>query len=109
MSRRDKPDINVNKTGTEFTKITFYPDLAKFNMSRLDDEIVSLMTKRVYDLAGITPAAVRVSLNGKPIDVKNFSSYVDLYLQTEENKVLPKIIEKVTSDRWEVICSLSDG
>ena len=78
-------------------------------MTHLDNDIVSIMTKRVYDLAGVTPASVRVKLNGKSIEIKNFNSYVDLYLQTEEHKELPKIIEKTTSYRWEVIASLSDG
>ena len=78
-------------------------------MTHLDEDIVSLMTKRVYDLAGVTPSCVKVKLNGKSIDVKNFNSYVDLYLQTEENRDLPKLVEKTSSDRWEVICSLSDG
>ena len=78
-------------------------------MTALDDDIVSLMTKRVYDMAGCTPANVKVKLNGKSIDVKNFNSYVDLYLKSDENKTLPKIVEKTSSDRWEVVCSLSDG
>ena len=78
-------------------------------MTHLDEDIVSLLTKRVYDLAGVTPAAVKISLNGTNIEVKNFNSYVDMYLTTQENKDLPKIVEKCTSDRWEVICSLSDG
>jgi DNA topoisomerase-2 len=51
-------------------------------MQSLDDDIVGLMTKRVYDMAGTTPATVKVKLNGKIVDVRNFNSYVDLYLQT---------------------------
>jgi DNA topoisomerase-2 len=78
-------------------------------MKCLDEDIVSLMTKRVYDLAGVSPPRVSVFLNDKKISIPNFSSYVDLYLQTVENKELPKISEKITSDRWEVHCSLSDG
>lgn len=108
MGVREEPDIKPNPDGKDYTCITFRPDLRRFGMERLDEDIVSLMTKRVYDMAGCTPAAVRVKLNGKVIDIKNFSSYVDLYLQTQENKELPKIIEK-GNDRWEVMCSLSDG
>lgn len=68
------------------------------------------MTKRVYDLAGCTPAKVRVKLNGKIIDIKSFSNYCDLYLKNDETKELPKIIEKTEQgSRWEVIASLSDG
>ena len=63
-------------------------------MSHLDEDIISLMAKRVYDLAGITPSKIKVILNGKRIDVKNFGSYVDLYLKTEEHKSLPKIVER---------------
>lgn len=101
--------ITPNPKGEEYTCITFYPDLKKFNMTHLDEDIESIMTKRVYDLAGVTPACVRVKLNGKSIEIKNFLSYVDLYLQTEENKILPKIVENVTNDRWQVVASLSDG
>ena len=109
MGVREEPVIKDNKDGKDFTSITFKPDLQRFGMSKLDEDIVSLMTKRAYDMAGCTPASVKVKLNGKLIDIKNFNSYVDLYLQTQENKELPKIVEKPTSDRWEVICSLSDG
>lgn len=83
-------------------------------MDRLDEDIVSLMTKRAYDLAGVTNAKVKVTLNKQKIEVKNFTEYCDLYLQNEESKsaALPKVEEKKKdnrSDRWEVICSLSDG
>lgn len=109
MYEKEDPVITANAKKESFTCITFYPDLKKFNMSYLDEDIVSLMEKRVYDLAGVTPSSVKVMLNGKNIETKNFVDYVDLYLQTEENKSLPKIVEKTQSDKWEVICSLSDG
>lgn len=65
-------------------------------MKRLDADIVSLMTKRVYDLAGVTNGKVMVKLNGNTISVKNFSEYCDLYLKNKESLAedLPKIIEK---------------
>ena len=77
-------------------------------MTHLEDDIVALMTKRVYDLAGVTDSKVKVKLNGKVVPVRNFSEYTSLYLKNDETKELPKIAEK-KSDRWEVICSLSDG
>lgn len=108
MSIREDPIIKDYKK-EDFTKISFEPDLKRFGMNRLDEDIVSLMTKRVYDLAGVTPACVKIYLNEEHITVRNFNSYVDLYLQNEESKDLPKLIEKCSSERWEVICSLSDG
>jgi DNA topoisomerase-2 len=80
MGKREEPVIKDNTDMKDFTCVTFKPDLRRFGMETLDDDIVSLMTKRVYDLAGCTPASVKVKLNGKVIDVKNFLSYVDLYL-----------------------------
>ena len=108
MSRKEEPEIGANPGGLDFTKVSFRPDLARFNMQRLDDDTVSLLTKRVYDLAGVTDARVRVQLNGKTIDCKNFVQYADYYLQNEENKELPKVVEAKT-DRWQVVFSLSEG
>lgn len=72
----------------------------------MDEDIVSLLTKRAYDLAGISK--VKVILNGRRIEVKDFQSYCDLYLKNEENSDLPKITE-VKHPRWEIAASLSDG
>lgn len=109
MQRKDEPIISDNKSNLEYTKVSFCPDLTKFNMTHLDVDTVALLTKRVYDLAGVTDAKVKVKLNGKLLDCKNFVQYADYYLQSnEEHKELPKIVE-VKSDRWQVVCSLSDG
>ena len=74
-------------------------------MKALDEDIVALMTKRVYDIAGVTDGKVGVMLNGKKLDVKNFVQYTNLYLN---GKKMVKVVEK-KSERWEVVCSLSDG
>jgi DNA topoisomerase-2 len=52
--------------GDDFTKITFYPDLAKFKMTELDDDIIALMSRRAYDVAGSVPG-VKVYLNGQSL------------------------------------------
>lgn len=80
-------------------------------MNNLDEDIVSLMTKRVYDMAGSTPTNMKVKLNGKTIQIKNFINYCDLYLKSDDTKDLPKIVENETNTggRWEIVASLSDG
>ncbi|OMJ76839.1 hypothetical protein SteCoe_23685 [Stentor coeruleus] len=100
-------DAKVEKLSKkeDYTCITFYPDLERFGMTILDKDIVDLMTKRVYDLAGITDQKVKVFLNDKEIKLKNFQEYVELYLTDSS---LPKIFE-VVNDRWEVGVSISDG
>ena len=108
MSVKEDPVITANAKGVDFTCITFYPDLRKFKMRNMDPDTVSLLTKRAYDLAGVSDSKVRVTLNGQKIEIKNFVDYCDLYLKNEENRDLPKIVEKKT-ERWEIIASLSDG
>jgi DNA topoisomerase-2 len=96
------------KTGN-FTRITFKPDLKKFGLHEgLNDDIIALLTKRAYDIAGTTDQRIKVRLNGEDLPIKNFGDYVDLYLKTKEVEDLPKIVQP-KDDRWEVVCSLSDG
>jgi DNA topoisomerase-2 len=108
MSKKEEPVILNDPNAFDYTCITFKPDLKKFKMQSLDKDIVALFTKRAYDMAGVTDRRVAVKLNGKLLGIKDFKEYCDLYLNAEEHKELPKIAEN-KSDRWEVICSLSDG
>jgi DNA topoisomerase-2 len=91
MSRKDNPVIVEKKATKDFTCITFTPDLKRFKMDRLDEDIVALFTKRAYDMAGCTDQRVKVQINGAEISIKNFQEYCDLYLKNEEHKELPKI------------------
>lgn len=47
-------------------------------MREFDDDIVSLMRKRVYDMAGLLPN-VKVFLNEKLLEINTFLTYVDMY------------------------------
>lgn len=81
MQNRTKPEIE-KYSGTDYTCVTFYPDLKRFKMDFLDDDIVSLLSKRVYDIAGTntsTGAKLTVILNGHKIEAKNFEQYISLY------------------------------
>ena len=60
----------------------------------------------MYDLAGITPSTIEVYLNGKKIQIKDFSQYVGMYLDSEVLKFKDKDND---NDRWEVIISQSEG
>ena len=66
--------------GKEFTQITFTPDFKKFGMKRLESDLVDIIKKRTYDMAGVLGAKVNVKFNGKDINIKGFSDYVDMYL-----------------------------
>ena len=95
----------------DFTCITFEPDLSRFGMTKLDDDIVALFEKRVFDIAGITPKTVSVYLNGKKLKVKNFKDYIRIYLDAskeEDEKDHPLVYEN-PNERWEVGFSLSES
>ena len=66
MGKAEKEIIKNSKD--DYTKVTFKPDLARFKMTKLDKDTVSLLTKRAYDIAGCTKG-VKVYLNGKLLPV----------------------------------------
>jgi DNA topoisomerase-2 len=110
MLEKTKPLIE--KTNEEdYTSITFVPDLEKFKMKELDDDIISLFQKRVYDMAGVTPKSVSVYYNNKKLNVKNFESYIKMFLESsiEEDEQFPPIVFESPNDRWEIGFSLSES
>ncbi|KAK4770618.1 hypothetical protein SAY87_031150 [Trapa incisa] len=112
MGKKSEPIITKCKEGENWTKVSFKPDLFKFKMSHLEDDVVALMKKRVVDMAGCLGKTVKVELNGKRVPVKTFPEYVSLYLSAaKKNKPdtpLPRM-EETVNDRWEVCVSLSEG
>ena len=92
----------------DYTKITFKPDIAKFNMDRLDDDAVALVSKRAYDIAGSMGMKggkkLFVYLNNEKIPVKDFKSYLSLFDGVE----VPTAYENMGS--FEVgVCVSSEG
>lgn len=53
MTTRSEPTITECKKKESWTKVTFEPDLSKFKMTHLEHDVVCLMRKRVYDMAGV--------------------------------------------------------
>ncbi|XP_056335728.1 DNA topoisomerase 2-beta isoform X2 [Danio aesculapii] len=95
--------------GEDFTCVTFQPDLAKFNMEKLDKDIVALLTRRAYDVAG-SCRGVKVILNGKKLPVNSFRSYVDFYVKDklDETGVALKVVNETVNERWEVCLTMSE-
>lgn len=81
-----------------YTKISFIPDFKKFGLKGITDDMLSLLKKRVYDLAMTTSA--KVYFNDKIIAQNNFTKYIDLYFPVgSEHK---KVIDVSTHQRWKV-------
>lgn len=103
-------------------------------MTEFDDDTVSLLRKRVYDMAGITKD-VKVYLNDKRIMLKNFKAYVEMYTAAMADAAsggaaaakgkgkinadlvgadplapsTKTIIYEALGERWEVAFAVSDG
>ncbi|XP_048568959.1 DNA topoisomerase 2-like [Triticum urartu] len=110
MGKRSKPTTRKCAKSANWTRVTFKPDLPKFNMTELDADIVALMKRRVLDMAGTLGKKVTVELNGEKVPVRSFSDYVQLYIDSasKEGIELPRLYKKV-NDCWEVCVTLSEG
>lgn len=60
MSKKTEPKITACKPSDNWTCVTFKPDLGKFGMETLEDDVVMLMRKRVFDMAGMLGKTVKV-------------------------------------------------
>ncbi|XP_053662617.1 DNA topoisomerase 2 [Anopheles marshallii] len=109
MSKATEPKIKEDFYGDDYTKITFSPDLTKFKMEKLDDDIVGLLSRRAYDVAAST-RGVTVFLNGQRVPVKSFKDYVDLFLKeaTDEVGAQLKACYETVNERWEVAVAISE-
>ncbi|KAL8142803.1 hypothetical protein V2J09_015835 [Rumex salicifolius] len=107
MGKKSEPVITKCKTGENWTKVTFKPDLAKFKLECLEEDVVALMKKRVVDMAGCLGKGVRVELNGQGVPAKSFTEYVDLYVQAKSGEEKPPRF-LFSHDRWEICVTISN-
>ena len=94
MSTKTKPQTRKSKKS--FTKITYKPDYERFSMVNIDDVTLSILVKRVFDIAAYNPT-LRVSFNGRVIPVRAFRDYMKLFLKDDADIYYEKI-----NDEWEV-------
>jgi DNA topoisomerase-2 len=108
MGKTSEPKIS-DFGKEEFTKISFCPDLKKFKMEKLEDDIIALMQRRAFDVAAST-RGVNVFLNGTKLPVKNFKEYIDMYIKKKDDEVgnPMKVVYETANERWEVALGLSD-
>ncbi len=103
MSIKGKPKITVSSMNP-YTRITFKPDLERFDMKSLDNDILSLMYKRVYDISACTDSTITVSLNNTVITCKGFEKYINMYIGA--NRDNPRVYERI-NEHWEIAVSTS--
>jgi DNA topoisomerase-2 len=102
------PEITKMKTTKPYTKVCFRPDYARLRVGGLTPDMLSLLKKRVYDIAAVTDQStkkVKVSYNGVQVPVKNFQNYIDLYIGPKEET---KRVYETTDERWEYAVAMSE-
>ena len=105
MKVRTEPVItDVAKKTTPYTKIIWYPDYERFEMDGTDSQLGNIILKRVYDIAGVTGDDIKVTFNGNLIQVKNFQSYINMYLG-DKNET-PRAYQD--SLGWQIGATVSD-
>ena len=98
-----KPKIK-DYDGKPYTKVTWLPDFGRFGIDNFSKDMINLMIRRVYDIAGITDKGVSVYLNKKKLSIKSFMDYSKMYL-TDEVIVYEELIDNGIP--WKIGVSIS--
>ncbi|RYC58747.1 hypothetical protein CHU98_g7467 [Xylaria longipes] len=116
MSKMEKAKISSSKS-SDFVRVTFRPDWVKFGMDGIDDDLESLLYRRVYDMAG-TVRGVKVYLNDTLLKL-DFTKYCEMYAKAiarersveegTEPTATVLLEDKKTHTRWSVGFAVSDG
>jgi len=105
MSKKSKAVITKSKKS--FVKISFIPDYSRFQMPNgIEDDIYNLFLTRVYDGSAVTNKNVSIYFNNEKIGVKDFESYVNLFIGTKSEG--PRVYEKI-NERWEIAIALNQS
>lgn len=92
MSIKGKPKITTN-SNKSYTKVTFLPDYARFDMKGLEEDTILLLRKRVLDCIAYTSKDVQIFLNGIKLRGKGLVDYIKYFF--EESKVISeRVIDK---------------
>mgnify|MGYP006122582235 CR=1 FL=1 len=100
MKGVDEPII-TKYSGKPYTKVTWKMDFKRFEIEGYSEDMIGLMKRRVYDIAGVTDNKVSVYYNNKKINIKSFQDYIELYPSPSK-----KIYERC-SERWDLGVSVS--
>ena len=82
--KRKEPKITESLEDQSYVLIKFIPDFARFGCIGWTDGMVSLLKKRVYDIATNSHAKVQVSLNDNVINLTKFEDYCQLYYEDDD-------------------------
>ncbi|CAO4369729.1 unnamed protein product [Caenorhabditis nigoni] len=78
----------TNQQLSDYTKVEFVPDLKRFHIDKLSEDIIDLIGKRVFEVAATLPSDVQVFFNGQKCDVDGFEDYVRMFNDSDPSSFL---------------------
>ena len=102
-----KPPVIKKCAKKPYTKITFKPDYARLGIDGLSPDMLSLLKRRIYDIAAVTDKNIKVKYNGELIPVKHFQQYVDLYIGAKTADNAQQRVYEEANERWEYVVALA--
>ncbi|MBD23824.1 MAG: hypothetical protein CMG46_02300 [Candidatus Marinimicrobia bacterium] len=100
MTQKTKPKVIKTKV-KPYTKISWILDFDRFGITGYSNDLLSILKRRIYDIAGTTDKSLSLYYNNSKLPIKSFDRYIDLYLNGEE-----KVYQKI-HHRWEIGVSVS--
>ena len=84
MSKVGKAKLTNFNNPNGYIKITCYPDFEKFGLNGLDNDHFQLFNKRTIDILGVALNKIKVSFNGKRINVNTFKKFSELFFPNDD-------------------------
>ena len=107
--------IKLQQQSTEYTKISFEPDLTRFFMlgegfdtATLVADAIKLFHRRTIDIAACVPS-IKVTFNKKKVNVSSFADYVQLFATTTTEPTTEPTTESTTTTTDDDDSDISDS
>ena len=94
MTEVEKPIVIPNK-GKSSVQVIWTPDFKRFGMQSIDDGMMRLIERRVWDLAMTLGKEVKVSWNGTAVKCKNLTEYAKAF-------DCDPVIYETPNERWHI-------
>ncbi len=104
---KNKPKITKYSKIGDYLEISYYPDLERFKMKNIDDNILNLFHKRALDLCACLKwlnHKVNVYFNENLLTLPKFQDYINLYEIGSET-----VLTETPNENWDIGVALSQG
>jgi len=94
MTEVEKPIVIANK-GKSSVQVIWTPDFKRFGMQSIDDGMMRLIERRVWDLAMTLGKEVKVTWNGTAVKCKNLTEYAKAF-------GCETVVYETPNERWHI-------